>query len=405
MCYTDPPFGGGLIKEVRLYQRQSKSVFEDRFLDDACKNFDKISFASKPVRFFSSAPRYSAMDKNQSEFYFYLRECIRGGKYPAADAAYLFLFAFEVIALTPKKISPDEGVRLLCDVWLAYRTAYPALDTYFGEWVCDYCLIHRVAPPYEKMRPALFSIIGRASFGEFYLPTGSDVNEPFSEFFISALGGYDHRRSKFYAENRESYERYVVPAASGALFEMQNDGYDMGFNLQSAARESFVGAPCPDAAKYRIEISYLCVAASPLMKIFTGDVLKLAENELRRRLGISAMLRTSVAGRDAEQYTKECFEKLYGEGDASGDMYRFVCSLSKEEHLALLAALGADAEAFCETERSFGGPHGELLSKINAAAKKMLGDEVLGQSGDTVFVLDEYIDAVTEAVIKKEEEL
>ena len=84
------------------------------------------------------------------------------------DYSYIFLYLFEIINL-PEKIPAREGALILSRLWKTYRTEFHYLDKYFGEWLCDYCLIHAVSPDWDVLEDFVGDISGKVSLPEFYM--------------------------------------------------------------------------------------------------------------------------------------------------------------------------------------------------------------------------------------------
>lgn len=404
--YQNPPFAAGLIQQVRLYRRKTKSAFHDRFYTDAEKYFMQSAEKCDPVHFYCSLPRYSVMNDEQLRYYFYWRQCIRTQNYPPADPAYIFLLAFEIINL-PKKIPPKEGLTLLCNLWLHYRQSYAQLNSYFGEWICDYCLIHKLTPPYEQLHSALPELISHVSFGEFFLPTDQNRKSPFSVFLIDALCPYRYRSSKFYPQNAALYDRHIYPAVAEVLEKMWIDGYDLGLQLQTVVRESFAGALCPPEQKYRMEISYFSIEKSIPLKLLIGDVVKSAENCLRETLQIRRSLQTTVIGEDIKLLMQSYFTRRLesttpkaSNAEAENVFDRFLQALSPKEVSVLQAVIIDDRETLCADKDRIEA----LCRHINCVAVQTFGAAAVQSDAGQTVPNEQYINEITDAFIRKEEQ-
>ena len=152
VCNYEPQ--NSLIHAVAVFRWPERYQYYERFTADAERYFNRTAAECPFVNFFAYMPQYSQMSQDQLRWYLYWRDNVRHGEYLATDYSYLFLYIYEILNL-PEKIKPERGLTLLCDLWLAYRDQFPRLDRYLGEWVCDYCLIHRLPPPLQRLAPIL----------------------------------------------------------------------------------------------------------------------------------------------------------------------------------------------------------------------------------------------------------
>ena len=145
---------GLLLREVEIRSWTSDIDFYERFMENAEKSHaaaPSVPYTEEypPVKYFSYVPQYSHMSRAQLDFYRWVRENIRHGRYPSCDPSYIQLYIYEILNL-PELIPPDVGAAQLADIWLHYRRTEPRLDGYLCEWLPDYCLIHHCPMP-EKL--------------------------------------------------------------------------------------------------------------------------------------------------------------------------------------------------------------------------------------------------------------
>ena len=152
-----------LISRVTVWKWPSRYTFYEHFRSDALKFFSEEGRPAEPVPFFAYTPQYSQMKSEQRAWYFWWRNQVRRKIYPEVDYSYLLLYIYEIINL-PEFISPNRGLEMLCDLWLAYREAHVKLDRAMTEWVCDYCLIHMLPPPIERLQPIMSKVLLYSSF-------------------------------------------------------------------------------------------------------------------------------------------------------------------------------------------------------------------------------------------------
>ena len=53
------------------------------------------------------------------------------------------MLIFEIINI-PDLLPPENGLDMLVFIWESYRKEHPVLNRHLYEWVCDYCLIHKL---------------------------------------------------------------------------------------------------------------------------------------------------------------------------------------------------------------------------------------------------------------------
>ena len=229
------------------------------------------------------------------------------------DINYLFLYAYEIINL-PEKIPPSEGARALSRLWSHYRNEFHYLDKYFGEWLCDYCLIHGVSPDWEVLREFTGDIAGKVSLPEFYMRDGL-----LSWGLISAVSSYDYKKSKYYEQYAEEYDRHIPKAVETAVNRViMKNPEAFGIVPAKTLRDSYSGAVASHKAKCKIEISRYVIRKSAargeqdLKQIF-GNLVKLAENRIRMYFGIKS--RFSPTGMDArmKEEISSYFNAVYPE--------------------------------------------------------------------------------------------
>ena len=215
ICSYEPE--NTLIQKISVWHWPSKYSFYERFRSDAIKYYSLTGSECAFASFFSYMPQYMQLNRDQRGYYLWWRENVRRQIWLQTDYSYIFLYIYEIINL-PDFISPAHGLDMLCDVWLAYRGQFPKLDRYLTEWVCDFCLINIMEPPYERLAPIMGTVLSCASFKEFYLKTGGKSGKPYASALLNFASNYNWRASKFYnAETAGLFERYMEGAFINAV--------------------------------------------------------------------------------------------------------------------------------------------------------------------------------------------
>ena len=301
-----PP--SGFIKRVRIIPWPTDFSFYAKFRNDALRYFDREHEACDYIYFFSYMPQYDQMTAAQAAYYLYWRGEVRREHYIKADNSYLFLYIYEIINL-PDKIPPETGAVLLSRLWRAYREDFRYLDKYIGEWLCDYCLIYGVEPDWQALAAFSDEIAGKVSLPEFYL-RGGELTYPLIRF----LSSYDYRKSKYYAEHHDAFDRHIPAAAVQVLSRLVAPSPEkFGVHPAKISRDGFSGAVACRAVKCKLELTCFPLRRSYEMKQLVTGVIKLCENQLRAALSIKA--RFSPAGIDERivRAVSEYFDAFYPE--------------------------------------------------------------------------------------------
>lgn len=302
-----------MIRQVSVFRWPERYQYYERFTADAGRYFNRTSAEVPFVNFFAYMPQYSQMSQDQLRWYLYWRDNVRHGVYLSTDYSYIFLYIYEILNL-PEKIKPEQGLAMLCDLWLAYREQFPRLDRYLGEWVCDYCLIHGLPAPLERLADILPTLISILTFREFYILFNVDGDCPITPQLCDVLSTHNWRQSKYLTpENRTVFETHIYASVLGALrhaWEVDPDFVSLlGFSEVQQSRNAFSGALCTYACKRRIDVRYLSLSRSYQLKFILSDLFKLAENCIRAHYGIKARLNASGVPEVLKTYVKDYFAR------------------------------------------------------------------------------------------------
>ncbi len=313
VCDYEPE--GSFVKHVGVFRWPERFSYFERFTSDAERYFNRTAGECPFVNFFAYMPQYATMSQDQLHRYLYWRDNVRHGVYLASDYSYIFLYVYEIINL-PDKIKPTDGLEKLCDVWLAYREQFPRLDRYMGEWVCDYCLIHRLPPPLARLHDIIPILVTTLTFREFYITFDTSGDCPLTAQLCDVLTGAAWKQSKYLTrENRPLFEEHLYASVLGALRHAWITDPDfvslLGFSLVTQSRNAFSGALCTYACKRRIDVTYLSLSRSYQLRFIVSDLFKLAENCIRAHLGIKARLNATGVPESLKNDVKSYFaEKL-----------------------------------------------------------------------------------------------
>ena len=280
-----------LIHKVRIYRWKSDYRYYESFVRDAVRLYAIKGVECPRVSFFSYVPQYSQMSRAQLEWYLWWRESIRNGVYMDTDYSYILLYVYELINLS-ERIDAHRVRSALCGIWVNYRDTYRKLDSYLPEWICDFCLIHRLTPPAECTGRLLGEVMQHCTLKEFYVP--ADGGDIYVRALLAFCSNYDYRKSKFYGEERKAVFDTAVPGALRALVEKTSENgrlfANAGMDDNRLVRDAYNGAVCSYRIKRRIEVEFCSFSRSHELRYFITDVVKHVENRVRGALGIRSRL-------------------------------------------------------------------------------------------------------------------
>lgn len=301
-----------LIKQITITEWDSRYTFYKKFRDDALKYFDREGYECQFVPIYLSIPQYSQMNPEQFRYYFWWRSNIRKGVYPETAYSYILLYVYEILNL-PEKITPQKGLLMLADIWNAYRSNFWKLDMYIPEWMCDYCCIHKLSPPYEYLGNLRMIIFNFASFKEFFIEPRTDRNEMYYLALLETCSDVNWRKSKFYTEETSDFfERHMKAAfiyTAQRLAPINKHFIPFGDNTlyTTVTRTSYIEALCVYDNKRKITAEYYAVSRSPELRQTVGNIIKLIENNIRMLLGIKSRYQTSGVDENVKRIVSEYF--------------------------------------------------------------------------------------------------
>ncbi len=291
---------GILIERVKIRQWNSSSNFYGRFYTDAVRTHNsatRIPFDTEAerVKFLSYVPQYAHLTTHQLDFYLWLRENIRRGRYPKCDTAYLMLYIYEILNLS-EVIGAEQSLELLSRIWLNYRGEHQ-LDLRLCEWMTDFCLIHGLALP-DMLLPILGEIVPKAQLKEFYfdrLLRSAEECGDYGEIASSLIensSDYNYRKSRYYAENSSAYREHIISSIGVMLASQVREKRGL-FSLDrhyKLLRDSYVGAVVPTQVKKCVELEFVSFTRGAESREYITQAVKYAENCVRGMLGIRAKL-------------------------------------------------------------------------------------------------------------------
>lgn len=291
-----------LIQSVEVYtDKLFDSIYKKNslFLRERAALIDKVGTEAPYVPYFSITPRYSQMTKQQLNYYLWWRENMRHGNCMKTDTAYILLYVHELVA--SENDDPKDVLATLCGLLDAVGRNC-AQSSYIGlcSIIVDYCLLHHVVPSDECPKNRLSTLLTFGMLPELFVDISERNSRSLHEKILITASSYNYKKSKYYAENSETYEKHMLGAigsifaderAYGALTSFTNSAYG---EILTSRRPYYniSGMVCLGA---RIKIRYYPLS---LMKSAITDGMRYMENKLREHLGIKSKLNIMTVNPD-----------------------------------------------------------------------------------------------------------
>ena len=323
--YTLP---GGFVQKVTISPWPTEFSFYTKFRKDAIRYFEREHEPCEYVYFFSYMPQYDQMTASQLSYYLYWRGEIRKGVYIKTDINYLFLYAYEIINL-PDRIPPKKGAVELSRLWAAYRDDFLYLDKYLGEWLCDYCLIHKVEPDWVTLDVFAGAVASKVSMPEFYLHGGA-----LTWALVSSLTAYDYTKSKYYPDHEKDFDLHIPQAVEHIAKERIAPRLsDYGIEPVQVLRDSFSGAVACHDVKFKIAVICTPLRRSLELKQTLTGIVKLCENNMRAVFGIKSRFVPNGVSEELKLAVSAYFDGIYPERNQKKKKSAQV--LEEERYMAL----------------------------------------------------------------------
>jgi len=336
---------GSFIKKVKVTHCPDKFDFHANFKKAAELYFDFKGSECPYSPFYSFMPQYTQLTQPQKNYYFYWRTMLRQKKYIKTDYSYFYLYVYEILNM-PERISKEEGLKLLVDVWKNYRKDLPNIDSNMALWIQDYCLVYNLDPPMTEISEFIFDIMSVARFKEFYFSSYESYGMHGISALIAYLSDYDWRKGRYAGgDNKEAYVKHLMGAMSlfmkkfliAGLYGIE--GESVFVRNDNAFRMALTTSP----VKYHLSVEYRRIAEETSIRETVTAALKYTENKLRALLGVKSRLAVKALPKEYEHIIDSYFEELFDKVNrerirASRPEYEKLYEANDEE----LCAEGAD---------------------------------------------------------------
>lgn len=313
------PDNNPYIASVKVYRWPTKYSFYERFVRLGEKYLNVTVNKCEYVPFYSYTPQYDQMSIKQLKYYIWWRTCFKKGTYIATDLDYICLYLYELINVDGEE-SNEEKLEHMAKLWLAYREEFPRIDKLIGEWMCDFCLIHRLPVPDEISKIA-GEISHVVTLREFY-SSGGNINENDElRSFIKKNSSYDFTRSLLYNDKTKYlFDDHIISAAVYAVKKTDKAGVGkLSDSTVQMSRDSYSGALCVCEKKRRIEVEYYSISRSYKSKPLITVLVKYSENKLREYLGAKSRLSANGLPKDMTDAVDEYYSQNLPKKEKAAD--------------------------------------------------------------------------------------
>jgi len=196
------------------FYRQAQ--FMESFTDDYRNSAD----------FFMYYPSYQMMSYNQLRTYFTWRTKVRSGNVAVVPLSYAFLYIYELLSGIGVS-SPADGLKMLINIWEAFRPGTRTLDYYLPGWLYDYHIYYDL--------PASFSdFIAEHDFSHYYYD--QMLFDPESANSLEAwnrISSYDVTKSRFYTDGNSDAMQNCFSRVVREIAQRCSDGGFFVYDLIS----------------------------------------------------------------------------------------------------------------------------------------------------------------------------
>ena len=322
-------------------------------------------------------PQYDSMTESQRKWYFYWRNEVRYERYLRSDLSYIFLYVYELINGIGWQ-DPQDGYYMLMEIWTAYRSDFPKLDDYMGDWIADFVLVHQLDIPFAELAERVpHGIFGSKDLYELeLLHRFQQETIDFTLEMLAALSDYNVMRSKFYLgggrKDLETYvpkvlavvDRYLLAKHGQRLIDYLHPG-----EVEKRERVLFRGA-LYDSSLHgkRVKIGVVPLSTHPPLRAMVTQLIRLTENTLRKLHGFKGKLRVEAVDEEIRLLVERYLEREYDAAQAAkrprpsvsidteklaqlqvdSDQVRDWLTIEEEESLLTAAEVKADTRAMDE---------------------------------------------------------
>ena len=282
--------GGRYVKKVTVSEETGARAGGERFILDGKRLLGLSAEFSGNVPYESFYPQYSQLSDEQRKCYIAFRTEVKNGRFPEVSRSYIYLYLYELINIAEE--SPSERAEIMASLINGYKGCDGKLFSDMCRWLSDLCLIHRLKIPSVLYGDVFSRVLECTDSKEVYLDLGYAQTDGRSMLVLS-LSRYDYRKSKFYPEFSEYYDRFIPDAVAREterLSKADSRFSDIGRDTFTLTRESYFGAFCISSVRKTVTVEICCISGDEYVRRTVTDTVKYAENRLRSELMIKPRL-------------------------------------------------------------------------------------------------------------------
>lgn len=280
------------IKSVRLFsEKPNDTVFlsDNLFMRERAALVNRTAPACDFVPYYSYSPRYSQLTKPQLRYYLWWREHARRGEFLQSSESYIMLYAYE-LAATCKDEDLNVALNSLCSLLTAYSTRQLniVMKTIIRDIICDFCLVHELTPPSDKLAAVERQVINNSFLPEMFVGLNVSSDESIKGL-VSSSSLYDYKKSKFCTpENVAVFDEAIIGAVSAVLrdkaaFEAITSFTRGVYGAITSERHPFSRMVNIVNRSVSVEVTYFELSG---IRPAITDMVRYSENKLREHLGI-----------------------------------------------------------------------------------------------------------------------
>ena len=281
---------GKYIKKVTVSEETGRKAGGERFISDGQRILGLSSEFDGDVPFESFYPQYSQLNSEQLKCYIGFRTEVKKGIFPEVSRSYIYLYLYEIINFAHE--TPETRAERIVSLINGYPEADDRLFSDMCNWLTDLCLIYQLSAPKGIYGAVYPRVLERAMIKEFFLNSSEEVENGELAFLLTS-SRYDYKKSKFYPEFSEYYDRYIPAAVLSEIEKLsKTDSRFSGNGTESCTvtRESYFGAFCSRAVRRTVSVELHCITKDEAVSKIVSDMVKYAENRLRSELMIKPRL-------------------------------------------------------------------------------------------------------------------
>ncbi|MBR4031902.1 MAG: TerB N-terminal domain-containing protein [Clostridia bacterium] len=302
------------IKNVKVYsEKPDEKLFVETnlFIRERRALLDRTARECPHTAYYSHSPRYSQMSRGQLNWYLWWRENTRNGVFLETDESYIILYAYELVA-TDESEDKQKSLDMLCSLLGNYgqKDLNVVFRMMIRDMICDFCLLHQLPSPIEKLRGLDRQLLSSSFLPEFFIDFSGENRDRIASLGLSSLSMYDYKRSKFYTpENATTFKN----AISGALAAVVSDekAFSAIISFTTGMYGSITCERRPFARMINIvnrsikfEITYFQMSN---LKAAVTDAVRYSENKLREHLGSKTKLNVM----SVNPFVKEAIDRFF----------------------------------------------------------------------------------------------